>query len=369
MRSPLNAALTGLMIIEEDLLNNDGSKFLESIKAVKLSCENAVDILDDYVIYEKLFSKRGVKLDHSVVNIVSLIDEVVHSFQLQAAYTSIKLSCDCTSIPQSNTFIKCDTRLLSHALRNILANSLKYTPEHGAVAVKLSPHLGMKKIRIELVDTGPGLTASAKQRLFKDRNDDLQAQQGSGLGLYISKRIVKLHDGGIGTLEPPSGHGSVFFVDLPVFSGNISADGSESASSILKSLPSIDSARPRLLVVDDDPLCRKMHSRLFSQYCDGITEAATGKDALSIVQFSMAIGKPFDCILMDSSMPVMTGPDAAKKLKELGFQGKIFGVTGNVLQNEIEEFKSRGADEVFVKPLRAAQVQKIVAGIMPSQSF
>ena len=364
MRSPLNAALTGLMILEEDLSIADTAKALESIKAIKFSCENAIDILDDYVIYEKFCSKGGAKLDQSVINITNLVSAVVESFQLQASYSNVRLNLEHSAMQSSNSFVKCDARMLSHALRNILANSLKYTPEGGEVSVKVSYHIGMKKVRLEFSDSGPGLTASAKQKLFKEHKEDLQAQQGSGLGLYISKRVVKLHDGSIGTIDPPSGRGCVFFVDLPLFLGNFSIDSSEVVSPILKSSTSNDGTRPRLLVVDDDPLCRKMHCRLFSSYCDGITEASNGKDALSIIQFSMAIGKPFDCVLMDSSMPIMTGPDSATIMKEVGFRGKIFGVTGNVLQSDIEEFVNHGADEVFAKPLVASQVQQIVSKIL-----
>ena len=63
---------------------------------------------------------------------------------------------------------------------------------------------------------------------------------------------------------------------------------------------------------------------------------------------------------MDSSMPFMGGLQATKKIRELGYKGKIFGVTGNAFQSDIEEFIAHGADEVLVKPLSIDKYAYIV---------
>ena len=78
------------------------------------------------------------------------------------------------------------------------------------------------------------------------------------------------------------------------------------------------------------------------------------------VRESLASGRPFDGILMDSSMPFMKGTEATRLIREMGFAGKIFGVTGNALQADIDEFMAHGADEVMIKPLSAAQFSHIV---------
>jgi CheY-like chemotaxis protein len=80
-------------------------------------------------------------------------------------------------------------------------------------------------------------------------------------------------------------------------------------------------------------------------------EADNGKDALDKVRASIEAGCPFDGILMDSAMPIMSGPLATKAIRQLGFKGKIFGVTGNAMQHDIDDFLAHGADAVRIKPV------------------
>lgn len=119
-----------------------------------------------------------------------------------------------------------------------------------------------------------------------------------------------------------------------------------------------------MLIVDDDPISRKMHSRILAKNCDRLDEACNGRDAVDRVQESMRSGEvTYDGILMDSNMPVMNGVTAVKLIRELGYQGKIFGITGNAFQSDIEEFTVHGADEVFVKPLPPSQFSNMIRSL------
>jgi CheY-like chemotaxis protein len=71
---------------------------------------------------------------------------------------------------------------------------------------------------------------------------------------------------------------------------------------------------------------------------------------------------------MDNSMPVMNGVDATKRIRELGYTGKIFGVTGNGFQSDIDEFIAHGADEVLVKPVSAQGYAHVIACLICSHN-
>jgi CheY-like chemotaxis protein len=133
--------------------------------------------------------------------------------------------------------------------------------------------------------------------------------------------------------------------------------------------PDPDPARcRRVLVVDDAASNRKMLVRILSsrgfvcdQAEDGQQAVETYTAAISAAGSCLAapvgegasvgVGAPYVAIVMDYEMPVMNGPAAAKRLRELGCKVPIFGVTGNLLPEDVRYYKSKGANEVFGKPL------------------
>lgn len=107
----------------------------------------------------------------------------------------------------------------------------------------------------------------------------------------------------------------------------------------------------RLLVVDDSPLSRKMMCRVLSSSRREFIEAEHGQMAVDLVQ--QAADNPdqkIDVILMDYQMPILDGPAAIRRIRELHFSGFIVGVTGNVVKIDLDAMKASGADEVLTKP-------------------
>ena len=117
-------------------------------------------------------------------------------------------------------------------------------------------------------------------------------------------------------------------------------------------LPSLESDRPlHFLIVDDSAMVRKLTSQVVKSFAHTFTEAVDGEDAVSKVRSADTIGC-FDVILMDNQMPRMMGVEATRIIRqELGFQGLIFGVTGNALDEDLRAFVRNGANEVLIKPL------------------
>ena len=114
----------------------------------------------------------------------------------------------------------------------------------------------------------------------------------------------------------------------------------------------------RLLVVDDVPSNRKMLIRVLSKNGHTCEQAQDGQVALDMF-LACDPAAPYEMILMDFEMPVMNGPTATKKLREMGCACPIVGVTGNVLAADVEYFMSQGADAVLAKPLQMAALEGV----------
>eukprot|EP00523_Entomoneis_sp_CCMP467_P006567 CAMPEP_0168731088 /NCGR_PEP_ID=MMETSP0724-20121128/7069_1 /TAXON_ID=265536 /ORGANISM="Amphiprora sp., Strain CCMP467" /LENGTH=534 /DNA_ID=CAMNT_0008778053 /DNA_START=146 /DNA_END=1750 /DNA_ORIENTATION=+ len=303
-----------------------------------------------------------------------------------------------------------DEMRLSQVLCNLVSNALKFTPAGGSVQVTLEhrsppdciPPPPKSDIRcncpargsvvICVKDTGAGMTSDQLSRLFAEGvqfdANKLQAGGGSGLGLCISKGIINRHDGFITAA-------STFRVELPLYdfreddtsrhsngddlttetsSGlepivqqDSTKDNPSKASPPPPSIP-INKPNRNILVVEDVASSRKMLIRLLERAGHTCQPACNGQEAVDAVVSSMKLASstdgdgdvdleegdrsnPFDTILMDYEMPILNGPDATERIRSMGFEGLIFGVTGNVLGEDVDFFTSKGANLVVPKPV------------------
>jgi CheY-like chemotaxis protein len=123
-------------------------------------------------------------------------------------------------------------------------------------------------------------------------------------------------------------------------------------------LPRLDT----ILVVDDAPLNRRMLVMMLDRryLASEILEAEDGIQAVSLYQSCLSQSKAVHLILMDYHMPNMNGPTAAKRIREMGYEGVIFGVTGNALPEDIQTFRSHGADQVLMKPVKVKVLEAAI---------
>ena len=132
---------------------------------------------------------------------------------------------------------------------------------------------------------------------------------------------------------------------------------------------SAESYLPKLLIVDDSHVCRNMLVRALVSRCRVCDEAEDGRQALEMMKASIEADDPYDVVLMDLQMPLVNGSEAAKHMREaLGYGGVIIGLTGNALPEDLDAFKSAGADDVLVKPMKVHQFETSIRNILAKKS-
>jgi hypothetical protein len=212
-----------------------------------------MSILNDLLTFDKMEGGK-MSLELEFVNCSAFITSLAKPFHLNAQDKSITFMMDFSELSPhfiQNACIKVDHSKMGQVLRNLISNALKFTPDGGTVVVAMShveivrqrsedKEKGADKswfrsgsaegsesvsdvsdvLRVEVRDTGAGMSALDQTRLFGQyvqfNANRLQKGGGSGLGLWISKGITELHGGVIGGHSEGEGKGSVFYVELPV---------------------------------------------------------------------------------------------------------------------------------------------------------
>jgi len=298
---------------------------------------------------------------------------------------------------------------LTQVFRNLISNGLKFSKEHTHMMVRvsidalperkrtqdkislhknvLSEVLNVGTVSVEVIDQGVGMTQEQVDTVFEDGTqfdvNKLQAGGGSGLGLNIARGIVIEHGGSLSCLSEGIGKGSTFtlctnlYVDENSSANGITKEGpsnsqhaaSKDGSSDEENMGDADFTIPLLhvLVVDDSLTNRKLCQRLLERSGHTTEGASNGQEAVAMVKESMVTGEYYDSILMDYEMPVMNGPDACRLIRKIGCSSYIAGVTGNVMSEDVDHFRSCGANWVIPKPfsLKAMEDQWVEDGVTP----
>jgi signal transduction histidine kinase len=195
------------------------AEVLEVIDEVRSACGTAIDVTNDILTYEKIDSNI-LTLETGPTDIVEVTSGVCSMFQIQAKSAGIELTLDVSALRQKCVVVDGDSSKLAQVFRNLVSNAVKFTPVGGRVTLTLSLNHETKRVRLEVQDTGPGMRKEDRARLFNEviQFDAklLQNGQGSGLGLYLSRKVIDMHGGSIGVDLEWEGVGSKFYIELDV---------------------------------------------------------------------------------------------------------------------------------------------------------
>jgi CheY-like chemotaxis protein len=243
-------------------------------------------------------------------------------------------------------------------ISNYLSNALKFTAQGSVrlLARRLAPAPGEAegRVRIEVHDTGTGIDAATQARLFLPftQADESTTRRygGTGLGLSICRELAGLMGGQVGVHSQP-GVGSCFWAELPL-----------PATTQPTAAPVPDGASlqgAQLLLVEDNEVNMTIATAILERWGVQVDQAVDGQQALQAVQAAAAQGRHYDAVLMDVQMPVMSGHEATRALRqtEAGRHLPVIALTAAALVTERQEALQAGMNDFLTKPIDAEKLR------------
>jgi signal transduction histidine kinase/CheY-like chemotaxis protein len=347
IRTPMNAILgfSQLMLREQNLTPQQ-SQYLETINR---SGEHLLALINDVLEMSKIEAGRTT-LTPSTFDLPALLHDLEMMFRVRMDGRKLAFSVELIGeVPQ---YIVTDINKLRQVFINVLGNAVKFT-ERGGIALRV--HAAPRGatgpcLRIEIEDTGPGISADEQGKLFRHFEQTKAGQQmgtGTGLGLAISREFVRLMGGDI-TVSSQVGKGSVFVIHLPLKVGTAQAvGGKDKARQVLKLRP--EQANRRVLIADDIEDNRELLAQILRPIGFEIRLARDGEGAVAAFEEWHP-----HLILMDFRMPVMDGREAIRRIRACtgGKELKIIAVTASAMEENRQELLDIGADDFIGKPFQ-----------------
>ncbi|KAI1374885.1 hypothetical protein F4677DRAFT_423741 [Hypoxylon crocopeplum] len=437
---PDNNGVSGFSSTADSLANvcQEGMQLLkdsiDNAETIIACAQHQKRIVDDILTMSKLDSNL-LSITPITVNPIHIAQEAFKMFEVEARRVDIDLTMvvDRSYTELNIEFLDLDPSRLKQVLINLLTNALKFTkngptrnvsitmsasksrPEDRVSPVQFIPRAAdvtwqgngpsspvPEENRIylmfEVKDTGQGLTEEEKSSLFQrfvQANSKTHVKYGgSGLGLFISRRLTEMQNGAIGVASSP-GQGSTFafYIEAQVPGGEALQEARAAAKAvghILKTSSSTAGKSPSrgpytmakpakkllgpqiegVLLVEDNLINQQITRRdLLTSGC-AVEVANHGVEALEKLEHTnRANGQfPLSLILMDIEMPIQDGLTCTRKIRELEraghFKGSripIIAVSANARMEQIMEAKAAGCDDVLVKPFRIPElIEKMI---------
>jgi PAS domain S-box-containing protein len=247
-------------------------------------------------------------------------------------------------------FVKADRTRVKQVLINLLSNAIKYNRAGGTVDVTCAN--SAKRIRISVQDTGEGLSPEKLAQLFQPFNrlgQEASAEEGTGIGLVVCKRLVELMGGEIGAVSTV-GVGSVFWVELNLAAAPQLAAGADELLAPHQVRVAHDAALRTLLYVEDNRANMQLVEQLIGRRSDmRLLSAGDGTRGISLAR----IHQP-EVILMDINLPGISGIQALKILREDPATAHIpvLAISANAMPHDIKKGLEAGFFRYLTKPIK-----------------
>jgi signal transduction histidine kinase/CheY-like chemotaxis protein len=402
LRSPLNAIIgfSQLMTRSQTLAKDQ----LENVSIINRSGEHLLTLINNVLDLSKIEAGRTT-LNEKNFDLIRLLSDIEDMFRLKAEDKGLQLLVEHT--PDVPRYIRTDEVKLRQVLINLINNAIKFTEEGGVsvrVGIVRSKHLSATagtqvpttnlsfvpsqhlsatagtqvpttnlsfvpsqhlsatagtqvpttNLFFEVEDTGFGIAPEELDSLFEafvQTETGKQAQEGTGLGLPISRKFVELM-GGEMTVSSTVGKGTTFKFDIQVsLADAVEVESQKTTRRVIALEP--NQPQYRILIVDDKSLNRQLLIKLLNPLGFELKEASNGKEAIAIWdEWSPHL------IWMDMRMPVMDGYEATKHIKSTtkGQATAVIALTASVLEEERAVVLSAGCDDFMRKPFREADI-------------
>ena len=365
IRTPMNGVLGFAELLGATQLLPHQRELLQTVIS---SGQALLRIIDDTLDFSRIEAGQ-MPLEHNAFAPAVVIRDVCTLLNPRARQKGVTLhwKSDCATLPPQ---LLGDAGRLRQVLLNLVSNAIKFT-EHGEVVIEMlhrgvtapgDPELsedvpvGAHLLEFRITDSGLGMSPAQLECIFQPfaQADASIARRfgGSGLGLSISHRLVKLMGGSMSATSTP-GKGSRFTFMLPMEAAPIVL-APDPALAVSRTTKEFAVQHPlRILVVDDDAINRKLAKLFLTNLGYHALLAANGSEALDIFHTEHP-----DTLLVDEQMPGMSGPELARAIRKIEeaqntpHRSFISALTANAMGDAREAAIAAGMDDFLTKPLR-----------------
>jgi len=347
IRTPLNSLIGFNKLLQNEDLNPDMRKRYHEI--IQKNGEHLMALINDILDLSKVEAGQ-LKMEMATCSVKNLIYEIFDSMQTKAYGKNISLSLDLeTEIPDQ---LVTDSLRLRQILTNIIGNAIKFT-HHGWVRIFVSLDRKRNRMIFDVMDSGIGIGAHAQKHLFHpfSQADASVTREygGTGLGLFLSKKLANGLDGDLYLSTSEEGKGSVFTLEVSTNLKPIAnfADAVKEMKKCLKG--------KRVLVVDDSKDNQFLINQLLKRSGIIVDCADNGK-----LGFEKAMAGNYDMVFMDVQMPVLDGLSATRLLRENNYLRPVVALTAHAMRDDRQKCIEVGCDGFLTKPIDESQLLEII---------
>jgi len=371
LRTPMNAIIGfgQLLLMEDDELTDRQS---DNVHEILKASNHLLGLINEVLNLAKIEAGKielsidavnlGDVLVESIGLVVPLIDKKGIDIKIEYPGESVSIE----SLLGHGPVVRADASRLKQVMLNLLSNAVKYNHDNGSIEVRC--HTNKTTVRVEVIDTGIGISEELQEELFMAFNR-LGAEQGdiegSGIGLVITKNIIELMGGDIGVESEP-GKGSKFWITLPVDRESKPLPKADVVSMDMTHKPEEQDGQVsrkiyKILYVEDNPANLRLVSRVMSARSD--IHLLTAPEPLSGIELAYE-HKP-DLVLLDINLPGMSGYDVLRKIRDHDdLSGTpVIAISANAMPNDIDKGYQAGFDEFITKPI---DIQKLLNAVNES---
>jgi signal transduction histidine kinase/CheY-like chemotaxis protein len=359
IRTPMNGILGMLQLMQTTLQTAEQQEYAESIST---SADHLLNIINDILDLSKIEAGH-VHLENREFELRKQLSSIGTIYGNMSREKNLDFVLDVA--PDVPEFACAASDRIWQVLNNLLGNAVKFTQE-GRIKLRASASNfseGMFRLRVEVEDSGIGIPHDRQERIFEPftQADSSTTRRfgGTGLGLTICRQLITAMDGEI-FVRSLQEVGSTFGFEIPLsYSLQFTPPPTRPRMTTLRAKRKTTSVRrhKRILVAEDNPINRKVVTRMLERLGAEVVVACDGKEVLAI----LALDMDFDGILMDVQMPELDGISATEAI--LATEGlshlPIVALTAHAMRGDDERCIEAGMQDYLSKPVRANELARV----------
>ena len=346
LRTPLNAVIGFSEVLLDGMFGELNDKQREYLNDIRDSGRHLLELLNEILDLSKIEAGR-MELEPGAFSLVEVLERGMAMVRDRAAQHSLELALE---VEPGVDVIVADQLRIKQVILNLVTNAVKFTPDGGRVKVRAREFEG--RLEVTVRDTGIGIAPEDREKIFQSFQTggrDAKAEEGTGLGLTLSRKIVELHGGRI-WVESEVGRGSTFGFTLPLRSHEAD-DGHVAPRPPTRERAASSDDVPTILLIEDEENSIDLLSLHLGGAGFAVEVARDGRAGLESVRKLRPAG-----IVLDIVLPELDGWDVLAALKADPELADIPVIVVSMLDERGKGF-ALGASEYLVKPVGRREVQ------------